>query len=182
MELSLSQAAQAVKRTRQCLAGAIKKGRLAAAKDANGEWRIDTAELMRVYPDCNPLQTPSPQPVQVLDSEIAVEVAILRERLIAAEALRKAEEERRREAEARLAKAERDLDAERERFDNYIRALPAGRSGPTETSAAPIPMPAAEKAEIRPVQAPEGESRAEVREEAQKPVERGFWASIFHRS
>ena len=173
MEMSLSQAAQVVKRTRQCLAGAIKKGRLAAAKDANGEWRIDTAELMRVYPDCNPLQTPSPQPVQVLDSEVAVEVAILRERLIAAEALRKVEEERRKAAEIRADELRRDLEAERERFDNYVRALPAGA----------IPLP--EQAQTRPrppdcpVVASQPARQGEVPDEAQKPRKRGFWRSIF---
>ena len=185
MEMSLSQAALAAKRTRQCLASAIKKGRLSAIKDPNGEWKIDSAELVRVYPNCNRLGQNSAPTEQVVDADTAVEVAVLRVKLEAAESLRKTEEERRREAETRLAKAERDLDAERERFDNYVRALPSGLAPVQVQPAAPIPMPPPEPAQAQPrtpeppVVASQLDEWIEVPEEPQKPKKRGFLARWF---
>jgi len=100
MEMSLSQAAAAARRTRQCLASAIKKGRLSGTKDANGEWRIDSAELARVYPDMRPLgQTDAPT-LQGADAAVAV----LRAKLEAAEAM---VDELRRSRDSWQAQAER---------------------------------------------------------------------------
>ena len=50
MELTITEAARAVGRSKQALSQAIHKGRLSAKKDALGVWRVDTNELARVYP------------------------------------------------------------------------------------------------------------------------------------
>ena len=47
---SLKQAADAVGRGKPAILKAIKGGRISAQKDDNGQWRIDPAELHRVYP------------------------------------------------------------------------------------------------------------------------------------
>lgn len=48
--LSAREAGERVGLTKQAVLKAIKNGRISAEKDANGEWRIDLAELFRVYP------------------------------------------------------------------------------------------------------------------------------------
>ena len=50
MPYTLGQAAIECGRTKPTLLGAIKKGRLAANRNERGEWQIDPAELLRVYP------------------------------------------------------------------------------------------------------------------------------------
>jgi hypothetical protein len=47
---SLRDAARAVGRGKPAILKAIKAGRISAEKDALGQWRIDPAELHRVYP------------------------------------------------------------------------------------------------------------------------------------
>ena len=49
MSLSAKQAAEQVGLSKQGIIKAIKQGKLSAAKDDNGEWQIDPAELFRVY-------------------------------------------------------------------------------------------------------------------------------------
>jgi hypothetical protein len=50
MVYSLRDAARAVGRGKPAILKAIKAGRISAEKDALGQWRIDPAELHRVYP------------------------------------------------------------------------------------------------------------------------------------
>lgn len=50
MAYSLRDAARAVGRGKPALLKAIRSGRISATKDALGRWRIDPAELHRVYP------------------------------------------------------------------------------------------------------------------------------------
>jgi hypothetical protein len=50
MAYSLRDAARAVGRGKPAILKAIKAGRISAEKDALGQWRIDPAELHRVYP------------------------------------------------------------------------------------------------------------------------------------
>jgi hypothetical protein len=47
--LSAREAAEQVGLTKQAIIKAIRKGTISAEKDVNGEWRIDPAELFRVY-------------------------------------------------------------------------------------------------------------------------------------
>lgn len=49
IELSVRQAAAHVGKSKQALLKAIKQGKISAAKDAQSQWRIDPAELFRVY-------------------------------------------------------------------------------------------------------------------------------------
>jgi excisionase family DNA binding protein len=49
--LTAKQAAEETGRSKEGILKAIKSGRLSASKDGNGQWRIDPAELFRVYPD-----------------------------------------------------------------------------------------------------------------------------------
>ena len=49
MGLSAKQAADAVGMTKQGIIKSIRNGRLSAIKDDKGQWKIDPAELFRVY-------------------------------------------------------------------------------------------------------------------------------------
>jgi hypothetical protein len=49
MSISLSEAATAVGMYKSSVLRAIKAGKISAAKDEHGEWRIEPAELHRVY-------------------------------------------------------------------------------------------------------------------------------------
>lgn len=123
MNLSLTEAAKAVKRTRQCLSSAIIKGRLSATKNENGEWRIDSAELMRVYPDLGQLPPKTVDMLQRVDNTPAKEIERLMARLEAAEELR-------RVAEARAEELRVERDRWQEQAAQLLRALPAGDSTP----------------------------------------------------
>lgn len=112
MEMTLAEAATAVKMTKQGLLTAINKGRLSATKDANGRWKIDSAELFRVYPAAK-RETPSiDDGLMAGGAELVTEVAVLRAKLDS--------------AEARAAELRRDLEAANERVDILLRSLPAG--------------------------------------------------------
>jgi len=50
MPYSLGQAAKATGKSKPTLAAAIKRGRISATKDESGQYKIDPAELHRVYP------------------------------------------------------------------------------------------------------------------------------------
>lgn len=109
MNLTLSEAAKTVKRSKQALALAIQKGRLSAFKDANGTWRVDSAELFRVYQPAS----------QATDNSGDKELALLRERLAALEALHKADREL--IDELRTAR-----DTWQRQAETLLRALPSG--------------------------------------------------------
>jgi hypothetical protein len=47
---TIATAAAAVGRNKTAILRAIEAGKISAAKDENGEWQIDPAELHRVYP------------------------------------------------------------------------------------------------------------------------------------
>jgi predicted site-specific integrase-resolvase len=55
---TLATAAAAVGRNKTAIVRAIKAGKISVAKDENGEWQIDPAELHRIYP---PLRSSSMQ-------------------------------------------------------------------------------------------------------------------------
>lgn len=50
MSLSAREAAEQVGLSKQAVIKAIQRGQLSATKDRKGEWRIDAAELFRVWP------------------------------------------------------------------------------------------------------------------------------------
>jgi hypothetical protein len=77
MSLSLREAGLQVGRSRQALLKAIKKGTLSAEKQA-GEWRIEPAELFRVYP---PVAVSSSNNHAPDTAGLQMEVTLLRERI-----------------------------------------------------------------------------------------------------
>jgi len=81
----MTEAAKLTGKQRQTIHKAIKEGRISAIRSEAGEWRIDPAELFRVYP---PLSTVNDnQSAQVdtglqrIDSGLQREVEFLRERI-----------------------------------------------------------------------------------------------------
>ena len=81
-EMSLRQAAQHVGTSKSTILRAIQRGRLSATRDAEGSYKIDPAELLRVYPPDRlvPRSTSQSTPQHSTD----VEVRMLRELLEAA--------------------------------------------------------------------------------------------------
>ncbi len=83
--IGMTEAAKLTGKQRQTIHKAIKEGRISAIRSEAGEWRIDPAELFRVYP---PLSTVNDnQSAQVdtglqrIDSGLQREVEFLRERI-----------------------------------------------------------------------------------------------------
>ena len=83
--IGMTEAAKLTGKQRQTIHKAIKEGRISAIRSEAGEWRIDPAELFRVYP---PLSTVNDnQSAQVdtglqrVDSGLQREVELLRERI-----------------------------------------------------------------------------------------------------
>ena len=58
MRLTAREAGERVGKTRQAIIKAIRKGTISAEKDDAGEWRIDPAELFRVYAPAQPETAP----------------------------------------------------------------------------------------------------------------------------
>lgn len=94
MVYTLGEAAKATGKDRATISRAIRKGRISAGKDENGQWEIDPAELHRVYPaivardSAQQVHATDNAPVRNTDSllenrELAVrlEAALERERL-----------------------------------------------------------------------------------------------------
>jgi Fe2+ or Zn2+ uptake regulation protein len=77
MSLSLREAGLQVGRSRQALLKAIKKGTLSAEKQT-GEWRIEPAELFRVYPPVAVSSSNHPAPDT---AGLQIEITLLRERI-----------------------------------------------------------------------------------------------------
>ena len=62
MFLSLSKASKEASIAKSTLSEAINSGRLSADKDERGRYKIDPAELFRVFPKTTPNEQPEPQP------------------------------------------------------------------------------------------------------------------------
>ena len=114
MEMTLAEAANAVKMTKQGLLNAINKGRLSASKDVNGQWKVDSAELMRAYPAVKPVTTTPPTDWTPADTSLVTENAVLKAKLEA--------------AEARADDLRRDRDQWQAQAERLLLALPAGSS------------------------------------------------------
>ena len=83
--IGMTEAAKLTGKQRQTIHKAIKEGCISAVKGASGEWRIDPAELFRVY---EPLSTVNDNQsnkvdtgLQRVDSGLQREIDLLRERL-----------------------------------------------------------------------------------------------------
>lgn len=151
MEMTLADAAKATKRTKQALAQAVQKGKLSATKDANGVWKVDSAELFRVYP-------PENKPLQ---QEPGNELESLRHRLAALEALHEAD----RELISELRRARDAWQAQAERL-----ALTASPPATATTTERPSDCP---------VEATGAKTQDEGHKEDDKPKKRGFLARFF---
>jgi hypothetical protein len=85
MGLSLTKASQEVGITKAGLVKAIKKGRLSAEKNSDGEWVVEPVELFRVYPQVKPVSANQQEEVGVgiatKNNGLEREVELLRERL-----------------------------------------------------------------------------------------------------
>jgi hypothetical protein len=79
--LSAREAAEQVGLTKQAIIKAIRKGTISAQKDLSGEWRIDPAELFRVYQPTLKVDTNNQQPVAVVDHGLQREVAFRDEKI-----------------------------------------------------------------------------------------------------
>jgi excisionase family DNA binding protein len=75
MSHSLTTAAEAAGINRSTVLRAIKAGKISATKDEHGEWRIEAAELHRVYP---PKPAPEASPEAAHHDALAAAVAELR--------------------------------------------------------------------------------------------------------
>ena len=122
MQYTAGQAAKVAGVSTATITRAIKRGRLSGSKDGKGSWRIDPAELHRVYPNARAQDDTSVavqrNAIPLQDSDLQREVAVLEERLRAAEALRSMAEELR-------AAAEQDRDSWRDQAERLTKALPA---------------------------------------------------------
>lgn len=92
MQYTAGQAAKAAGKNIATITRAIKSGKISAFKSADGAWRIDPAELHRVFPIAtqelrNSEMQGSTIPAQEIENGLLQEVAILRERLRAQEVL-----------------------------------------------------------------------------------------------
>lgn len=79
MSYTIREAAKATGRSKATIHRAVQSSKISAAKDdATGEWRIDPAELHRVFPAVSPRQN---QPADLRHSETGDETEVLRVQL-----------------------------------------------------------------------------------------------------
>ena len=83
--IGMTEAAKLTGKQRQTIHKAIKEGRISAVRSEAGEWRIDPAELFRVYPPLSTVNdnqsTQVDAGLQRVDSGLQREVELLRERI-----------------------------------------------------------------------------------------------------
>ena len=96
--LTLLDAARRVGVTKGAVLKAIRRGKLSATKDGQGQWRIDPAELTRAY-DLSPPPAPSPADTGAPD---------VRERMARAEAMVEVLDLQVGDLQRRLDEAERE--------------------------------------------------------------------------
>ena len=121
MSLSAKEAADAVGMTKQGIIKSIRNGRLSASKDEKGQWRIDPAELFRVYKAPTtvypiPETTSSRWHTQENTPNIHLINTELRVRLEAAEAQNKDLRSRLEKIEIKSEKRESELKTEKEKL------------------------------------------------------------------
>src|SRR3954454_18576719 len=89
--LTAKQAADQVGKSKATILKAIKTGRMSANKADDGEWRIDPAELFRVYQSIPTGEQDSALGYRPEHTELAVELAAVREKLATVEQERQRE-------------------------------------------------------------------------------------------
>lgn len=142
MQYTAGQAAEAVGKNIATITRAIKSGKISAIKDDSGAWRIDPAELHRVFPPvseglrkakmqegANPTQCAQPP---IPDSVLQVELATLRERI-------KAQDEILADRAETIADLRARLDREGEER-RKLAAILTDQTRPLPPAATPRPM------------------------------------------
>lgn len=133
MVYSLTQAAQATGLTRQGILAAIKRGTISGSKNAQGQWKIDAAELHRVYPQTpvgnneNPSVASSSTPDSALSTQ---SINTLQQRLAFTEALLQ-------EVRGQVDELKADRDAWKQQSHEWMmmtKALPEGDVKPKKRS------------------------------------------------
>lgn len=140
MAYSLKQAAEAAGKGKPAILKAIQSGKISAAKNANGEWQIEPAELHRVYPpasDGTGSETGSKEPEETIGNSngtslLRQEVQFLREKLGNLE--RMTETERRQ-----LSDQIEDLRGERDRLLKVIEEQAGSMRQLTAQPKPPVP-------------------------------------------
>jgi predicted site-specific integrase-resolvase len=83
--IGMTEAAKLTGKQRQTIHKAIKEGRVSAVRSESGEWRIDPAELFRVYTPVSTMNDNQNDKVdsdlQRIDSGLQRELELLRERI-----------------------------------------------------------------------------------------------------
>jgi hypothetical protein len=108
MFLTLSQAARAVKKSKNTLIRAIEKGRLSATRGENNVYQIDPRELAKVYGvsvEAEQMDRPGP-PDTRYKTELAVLRAVLEEVQAGRDEARQARDDARRERDGWKAQAD----------------------------------------------------------------------------
>lgn len=151
MDLTLSEAAKLIKKTKQTVLNSINKGRISASKDAMGQWKIDSAELFRVYPYADKRHGEIGQHSADLKSESDAVIRELRARLVAVEELK-------RHIEARADELRDERDAWKRQAEEWMhqaKALPAGGTShpPREAPTIPLQASGSESVNITPPEA-----------------------------
>lgn len=141
MQYTAGQAAEATGKNIATITRAIKSGKISALKDESGAWRIDPAELHRVFPmNAQNLRKPEMQedatPAQgaqtpMQDNVLQVELATLRERIRAQD-----------EILADRAETIADLRARLDQEGEERRKLAAVLTDQTRPAAPTLPAPA----------------------------------------
>ncbi len=127
--LSLREAAEQTQTSKSTIFRAIKAGRLSAARDDDGNFAIDPAELFRVYPPkaaatvpAQPEKRPEGQDAPALETSDATELRIRNAQLEAqVNALREILEMEKQRAAREIARAE-ELKAERDKWSAALEA------------------------------------------------------------
>jgi excisionase family DNA binding protein len=123
MSVTLAEAAQRVGLHRSNLLRAIKAGRISGSRDDSGAYRIDEAELVRVYGD---LRSATLQGAQS-DALVALKLEHAEQRIC--------------ELTRRAERAEREADDMRDLLKRLALPAPSAPHQPTQATAQPEPSP-----------------------------------------
>lgn len=144
MQYTAGQAAEATGKNIATITRAIKSGKISAAKDDSGAWRIDPAELHRIFPMvAQDLRKPEMQgsatPAQgvqtpMQDNALQVELATLRERI-------RAQEEILSDRAETIADLRARLDREGEERRKLAAVLTDQSKPPAQEHTSPSPRP-----------------------------------------
>lgn len=149
MVYSLREAADAVGKGKPAILKAIQSGKISAKKDEHGEWRIEPAELHRVYPAIpNEMQETASEPGSIGgdatigntigNSLLRQEIDFLRERLTDLEKVREVERTTLSERIEDLRRDRDDLRGERDRLLKVIEEQAGSVKLLTDQSARPV--------------------------------------------